>query len=314
LSGQRPLRRKHLIVLLDSCSSGQWVLQLQQLEAQGKLAWLRHLGCSISVQASGSADQEVYGHFVLPLTAQLQSLNLHALVERYRSDASPNELGELRSKLLQAPSFFQSPRLSADMLVVSQVHGLKLFSDSLFFTWFASRHGMASPAGDRSLVGRYQLTEKEAQLFFDQLQLPSKSKSRVKIKGIKLKWSMEFGRQVFVRMCWPAQVNDTERHLHVHLDEELNVVGLKMVRLLPGLNGTFREDVQDYKTNSDRKLSVPDFSSHQEALRTRLLSYAKQNGVDLSSILSFTGEKTTQGYVVRSRTQHLIECYREYYT
>ena len=144
---------KHLVLILDSCYSGTFADDLKTLEEEGSICnpWKEN-GCSVTVQASCTADKSTFGGYFTPLFLHLNKDpgHLNKLIEEWRS-MTDDQKHTFSSLQLPSPNVATTRNLSdirngPVSKIKCQGFSVKLFHDPGFFkycfvTWSRAQSG-----------------------------------------------------------------------------------------------------------------------------------------------------------------------------
>ncbi len=148
-SGQHGHNR-HLVLIIDACSSGQWVRELEDCAEE----MVKGRGMSVTIQSAAQKKAVSHGFFFTPLFVKLQKLSameLNNLVQSWERGDIPSVPSDPDLQLPdQKPRFFsvshqkiegtegyQHLMLKPGSHPVVELNGLRFFTSGRFFNFFA---------------------------------------------------------------------------------------------------------------------------------------------------------------------------------
>lgn len=221
---QNNYQNKHLIIVLDSCFSGNSLNQISGMDYTN----ITKVNCQITIQSACNNEEVSYGNCFAPLFRLLQSFDqkqLEKLIDQFSSILLPDYFEEFTF-------FHQHPRLfsTIDKLLkhdnpIVTIDSVRLFSNPNFFLFLQSEFPSILFINDfeKNLKERLFLRHDELITFFHVLESDSKS-VKVKIQVVKLIIYSNQKPEALVCFKWPKgringqTINNTLCSLHIHFD------------------------------------------------------------------------------------------------
>ncbi|CAF1373319.1 unnamed protein product [Rotaria sordida] len=169
-----PIISRHLILLVDSCYSGNWIDHLYRIKS--RLRFNKNI--SVTIQTSSTAEKSSNGLYFVPLFIKFQNLTeqeLTEICEEYEQlDDKRKE--DLTNRAVQLPLFYCAYNISiklfnpddsndekslfmstnGDDQLFFRIHGFRFFTKKSFFAFFADKYKelsiMLTPDSDELTV------------------------------------------------------------------------------------------------------------------------------------------------------------------